>query len=142
MTADDIPAVFSVRISTTENSMTLERLEELGITPQTIAKAITEHAKGWVCEVDNAIVGFVMGDVESGEATVLALHPDHERQGYGRQLMQPVCQWLFDAGHKQLWLLTGADPALRAYGFYQALGWLPTGEYPDGDDEKFVLRRQ
>lgn len=142
MTAADIPAVFTVRVSTTENTMTLERLEELGITPESIADAITGSAKGWVCELADIVVGFVMGDADSGEITVLALHPDHERQGFGKQLMQQACQWLFDAGHDQLWLLTGADPALRAYGFYQALGWLPTGEYPDGDDEKFVLRRQ
>ena len=140
MTTADLPQVFDVRVSTLENSVTLEYLEELGITPESVAAAIQDDAKGWVCETNGRIVGFAMGDKSDGEVTVLALHPDFEQRGYGKQLLARVRDWLFDAGHEEIWLLTGANESFRAYGFYQAQGWRPTGEVI-GEDEKFVLAK-
>ncbi len=140
LVAADIPAIFAVRVSTTENAITEERLKDLGITAETTAAAIRNNLKGWVAEVDGEVTGFVMGDKDTGEITVLALRPEFEGRGLGKQLMQQVTEWLFTVGHDELWLLTGAIPSFRAYGFYQAIGWQPTGEIVDAD-EKFVLRR-
>ncbi len=140
MTAADMPQVFDVRLATTENAVTIERLEEKGVTPASLAAAIEASAKGWVCEEDDKIVGFAMGDSKSGEVTVLALLPRCEGRGIGKQLLLMVQDWLFASGHEEIWLVTSPDPVFRAYGFYQALGWRPTGEIIDGD-EKFVLRR-
>ena len=142
MTASDLHEVFALRVSTLENTITMQVLEEeYGLTPETAAEALQHSAKGWVCEIDGKIVGFAMGDSGSGEMTVLAVLPSFEKRGIGKQLLKYVQDWLFDSGHTELWLLTTANPAFRAYGFYQAQGWIATGELIDEEEEKFVLRR-
>ena len=141
MAAADIPEVFAVRLSTTENAISQERLDELGITPRSIAEAIQQDAKGFVCQVGEQITGFVMGDRNNGEVTVLAVHPDYEQQGFGKQLLQLIVDWLFSTGNEELWLLTGADTSFRAYGFYRSQGWQPTGEFTENGDEKFILKQ-
>ena len=140
LVAADIPAIFAVRVSTTENAITIEQLDDLGITPESTEAAIRNNLKGWVAEVDGEVVGFVMGDKDNAEVTVLALRPETEGRGIGRELMRRVTEWLFAEGHDELWLLTGAISSFRAYGFYQAIGWQPTGERVDAN-EKFILRR-
>ena len=140
LVAADIPAIFAVRVSTTENAINEAQLNDLGITPESTEAAICDNLKGWVAEVDGEVTGFVMGDKNTGEVTVLALRPESEGRGLGKQLMQQVSEWLFAMGHDELWLLTGAIPSFRAYGFYQAIGWQPTGERVDAN-EKFILRR-
>ena len=142
MTAADLPEVFAVRVSTLENTITMRELEEdYGLTPVTLAKALQHSAKGWVCEIEGRITGFAMGDRDSGEMTVLAVVPGFEKRGIGKQLLERVQNWLFDAGHTELWLVTTPDPTFRAYGFYQAQGWVATGELVDGEDERFLLRQ-
>lgn len=140
MTPADLPQVFDVRVSTLENTITLSRLTELGITPDSLTTALQNSAKGWVCEVEEKIVGFVMGDKSSAELTVLALRPEFEGRGIGKRLLQQVQGWLFANGHQELWLVTSPEPTFRAYGFYQSQGWQPTGEIDEDEDEKFVLQ--
>ncbi len=140
MTVADLPEVFDVRVATLENAVSRAYLEELGITPESTAIALQSDAKCWVCESDNKVVGFSMGDKSNGEVTVLALLPDYEKRGYGKQLLACVRDWLFASGHDEIWLVTGATESFRAYGFYQAQGWQPTGEII-GEDERFILRR-
>ena len=143
MTAADLPEVFNIRISTKENSITMSELEEHhGLTPKTLAGAMRGSVKGWVCETDGKIVGFAMGDGETGEMTVLAVLPEYERRGIGKALLARVQGWLFDSGHEELWLVTTPNPDFRAYGFYQSQGWRATGEIVGGEDEKFVLQRE
>lgn len=139
MTVADLPEVFAVRISTVENNVTMQELEdEYELTPETLAAAMQLSAKGWVCEVDGRIVGFAMGDSESGEMTVIAVLAEYERRGIGERLLTQVQDWLFQSGHDEVWLVTTPDPNFRAYGFYQSKGWIATGEIVD-DEEKFVL---
>jgi len=100
MTVSDLPEVFSVRVSTEENNVTMQELEEeYGLTPKSLAAAMTVNARGWVCEVDSRIVGFAMGDNESGEMTVIAVLSEFERRGIGRMLLAKVRDWLFQSGH-------------------------------------------
>lgn len=141
MTVADLPDVFDVRVSTVENSVTMQELEEgYELTPETLASAMQASAKGWVCELEGRIVGFAMGDNESGEMTVIAVLSDCERRGIGKRLMLKVQDWLFDSGHHEIWLVTTPDPSFRAYGFCQSLGWIATGIIIE-EEEKFVLRR-
>ena len=133
----DVPGVFRVRTSTRENRVTLERLAELGITPESMARALEEETRGWVCEDAGEVVAFTMGDGATGEVLVLAVLPEAEGQGVGRRLLGLVQEWLFSKGHPELWLMETPDPALRAYGFYRKAGWVPTGEYRKGEQ---VLR--
>jgi ribosomal protein S18 acetylase RimI-like enzyme len=143
MTVADIPDVFAVRVSTAENSVTMEELEEeYELTPETLSAAMQDSAKGWVCEVDDQVVGFAMVDGESGELTVIAVLSEFERRGIGQMLLGKVKDWLFDSGHDEIWLLTTPAPSFRAYGFYLSQGWTATGLIIEEEEaEKFVLQK-
>ncbi len=140
MTEADLTAVFEIRLAVTENKVTMSRLVELGLTPVSVAKALKGQAIGWVCTDSENVVGFAIGDGASGEVTVLATMPGYEGRGIGKTLMQLVQAWLFNKGHKEIWLVTEPNPGFRAYGFYQSLGWTPTGKMI-GEDEKLTLQR-
>lgn len=127
ITINDVNALFELRTKTQENRMTKEDLAALGITPASITNGLRENLKGWLCEDEGTIAGFTMGDAATGEMMVIAILPEYEGRGIGRQLMQRIENWLFSKGHKELWLSEYPDPALRAYHFYRHLGWKPTG---------------
>lgn len=140
MTVSDLRAVFDIRVAVKENAITLERLKDLDVTVESLGAALDTESKGWVFVESDEILGFVMGNGENAEVYVLAVLPGHEKKGIGAALMKVVQNWLFSLGHNQLWLKTTPNKSFRAYGFYQRLGWRPTGEF-DGEDEKFVLLR-
>ena len=52
MRADDMRGTFAVRTSVIENALTLERLERMGITPESVAASLDGRAHGWVAEMD------------------------------------------------------------------------------------------
>ena len=110
------------------------------ITPASIATALLTDIKGWLCEIDNKIVGFTMGNKTTGEMLVIALLPDYEGLGIGKQLLTLVENWLFSQGHNELWLTTSPDPKIRSNGFYKKLGWTATGVM-EGNDEVFKKYR-
>ena len=139
MQVQDLPAVFELRISTRENAVTLEELEEdYGITPASLAEAMAQDVKGWLCEEQSLVVGFAMGDRSNGEVQVVAVRPGFEGRGIGKRLLGLVETWLYEAGHREIWLLSNPDSSVRAHGFYRRLGWRPTGERRGYDE---VLRR-
>ena len=128
MTVSDLPAAFSVRLSTIENAITMQELEEdYGITPVSLAAAMQSAVQGWLCEDNGRMVGFAMGDRVTGEVQVVAVLPSHEGRGIGKRLLSQVRDWLFAAGHTEIWLLANPDPDIRAAGFYRKLGWRATG---------------
>ena len=140
MTVEDLPAVFALRVITRENRVTMQDLVDYGITPESLADAMTSSVKGWVYEDDGKVVGFAMADQASGEVLVVAVLPEYEGLGVGSAVLKAVGDWLFAAGLEEIWLYTTAEPELRACGFYTHLGWEATGERED-DEEMFVLRR-
>lgn len=134
MTVDDIPAVLRLRVSTVENAVTPEELKrDYGITPATLAETMQISVRGWLCEDDSAVVGFAMGDKATGEVGVVAVLPTHEGYGIGGEVLARVRDWLFLEGHDRIWLRANPDPAVRASGFYEGLGWKPTGERINAD---------
>lgn len=140
MTPEDVPATFAVRTSTLENAITMERIaSDYGITPASLTAAMAVDVKGWVGVAESEIVGFAMGNRSTAEVLVAAVRPEYENLGIGKNVLAPICDWLFAAGNPEIWLLTAPDPALRAYGFYQSLGWRCTGKMVRGD-EVLVLR--
>ena len=140
MQIDDLAAAFAVRLSTLENAMTMERLARVyGITPQSLSEAMKSHVKGWLCEDSGKVVGFAMGDLASGEVQVVAVRPEHEGKGIGKNLLMLVQSWLFSEGFDEIWLLADPDPGLRAHGFYRKLGWQATGERRKGNE---VMKRR
>ena len=140
MQSEDLPQTSVVRASTRENAITAERLErDYGITAASVAAGLRSHLKGWVCNDSEAIVGFAIGDVSNGEVQVVAVLPDFEAMGIGRELLTRVQAWLFSMGHRSIWLLANPDPTTRAYGFYRRLGWKATGSVK-GEDEVLTLQ--
>ncbi len=141
MTVSDLPAAFSVRLSTIENAITMQELEEdYGITPESLAAAMQSAVQGWLCEDDGKMVGFSMGDRATGEVQVLAVLPAYEGRGIGKALLSRVQDWLFATGHSEIWLLANPDPDIRAAGFYRKLGWRATGVM-QGADQVLKLRK-
>jgi ribosomal protein S18 acetylase RimI-like enzyme len=55
-----------------------------------------------------------------------------EGQGIGKALMEATESGLRSAGVTEVWLYTGADPNLRAVGFYRNSGWYASGYLDDG----------
>ena len=125
-----------VRGRTRQNPASEERLRSVGITSESWAENIRSGAlPGYVCIVDENIVGFCFGMRETGEIQVLAILPDFENLGIGRKLLDRTSKELAKLGHARLFLGCSPDPRSRSYGFYRHLGWRSTGTYDQHGDE-------
>jgi len=117
----DLRAVFRVRVATWHNDNGAAELHALGITPERVTHLLKTSHRGWVCEVDQQIVGFAMGNVQTGEMWVIAVLAAYEGRGIGGQLFRRVEDLPF-ASWPVIWLTTDTDESLRAVGFYRHLG--------------------
>jgi GNAT superfamily N-acetyltransferase len=111
---------------------------------------LNKRGRGWVAESAGCIVGFSVADLEARNIWALFVHPDHERRGFGRGLLDCAVTWLLEQGVESMWLTT--DAATRAEGFYRAAGWQAVGAEPSGEirfelqapgrpvDSRFLLR--
>ena len=122
----DIAAMHRVRVAVRENRLTTSAIAEEHYVP-----AIETTGRGWVVEVNGAVVAFAIGNEQTGNIWALFVHPEHERRGYGRCLHEIMVSWLFSRGLAKLWLST--TPNTPAQHFYEAAGWqlkcsLPSGE--------------
>jgi GNAT superfamily N-acetyltransferase len=133
---EDAGECVRLRGLTRENAVSEDRLREYGVTAQSWAADIESGAlPGWVARSAGRIVGYCFGAAKTGEVVVLALHPAHEGQGLGSQLLRRVVQDLRDHGHARLFLGCSPDPQVRSYGFYRHLGWMSTGAFDAHGDE-------
>ncbi len=137
---EDIETLFNIRTSVIENHQSREELVTLGITPETVANMLQTDCRAWIAEIDERPIAFSMAN--AAEKTIFAMFvlPSFEGRGAGRALMQQAEQWLWSQGVEEIWLLTGNDSNLRAYGFYLHLGWTPTDIEPDGQI-KFLKKK-
>ena len=119
----DIPALFVVRPQTRENAMSVEELATIGITPNSMVEAIHGSHRGWLFEQNGKVGGFAMGDSEKAELTVMAMLPEFEGRGIGKELLTKVEEWLKSEDCRTIWLTTDTNPEMRAYGFYLNQGW-------------------
>ncbi len=131
--ATDAAAMHRVRMSVHEN-----RLVSVALSESDYLDAIQRTGRGWVAEVDGEIVGFGVGNAETGNIWALFVEPGHEGQGYGRQLHDAMVAWLWESGHARLWLTT--DTGTRAARFYEKAGWQRTGPV-SGAEVRFELTR-
>lgn len=67
----NIPALFAVRIATWHNDRGAEELEAMGITPESVKEMMDSYHRSWLCETDDGVVGFAMGNKETGEMRVI-----------------------------------------------------------------------
>jgi len=126
-TTDDIQQIQVVRNSVTENTLSDPAL----VTDEDCREFITVRGKGWVYEVDNAIVGFAIVDMKEHNIWALFLHPQFERRGIGRQLHDKMLDWYFGQTERTVWL--GTAPGTRAESFYRKAGWKETGMHGKGE---------
>ncbi len=138
MTPDHLPDVFHVRIQTWHHPHGAEELDSLGITPSAVRAMIQSTHRGWVAEADGRLVGFVIGNQETGEMWVIAVLKAWENQGIGRNLMRLVETWLASEGCQELWLTTDPDESYRAVGFYRHLGW---EDWKMEDGDRYMRKR-
>ena len=123
----DIPQIQIVRNSVREN-----RLSDPGLVPdKDVEEYIIHRGKGWVCEINNRIVGFAIADLQDDNIWALFLHPDHEGKGIGKRLHDTMLDWYFDQNKNSVWL--GTSPGTRAEGFYRKAGWSETGTHGKGE---------
>ena len=131
ITAADMPAIFDVRVATWHNDRGRQELTELGITHPSVCEMLESSHRGWLCEIDSRVVGFAMGNRDTGEMWVIAVLQEYEGNGIGKRLLGLVEAWLFSQGWSEIWLTTDPDETIRAVGFYRHLGW--TDWKLDGD---------
>ena len=133
-TPHDIPAIFSIRTSVTENHLDLDQLARRGVTPESMAEAFAStDSSTWVVEGPEGIGGFSTADLKSGSIFAVFVSPAAEGRGYGRALLEAAEAWLFAGGWDRISLQTAEDPGNRAHTFYRASGWELAGPADHGD---------
>ncbi|MCY1721336.1 GNAT family N-acetyltransferase [Prolixibacteraceae bacterium Z1-6] len=102
ITQQDIPAIFEVRVATDENNFTYEELETRGISVETIAEKLKTSYKGWLCEVENEVVGFIIADKLTTAIYMLAVLPTHKNKQIETRLLNLAEHWLLSSGKQSL----------------------------------------
>lgn len=124
---EDINQIQIVRNSVKENTLSNPAL----VSDKDCEEFLTIRGKGWVCEVDNTIVGFSIVDLKENNIWALFVKPEFEKQGIGKELYTRMMDWYFDQTKTPVWL--GTAPNTRAEGFYEKLGWAKTGTVNKGE---------
>jgi len=126
-TIEDTKALQEIRHSVKENRLSNPSL----VTDADVINFITFRGKGWICEVNNVIVGFAIVDTLDNNIWALFVHPAHEKKGIGRKLQEIMLNWFFHQSDETLWL--GTAPDTRAESFYRSSGWKDKGLRKNGE---------
>ena len=132
-TIEDIPQIQVVRNSVKENVLSDPAL----VSDQDCEIYITQKGKGWVCQIDDRIVGFSIVDVKDKNVWALFVHPEFETKGIGKKLHDIMLDWYFNQTKQTIWLGTAQDT--RAEKFYRYKGWKEVGTHGKGEI-KFEMR--
>lgn len=117
----DIPQLQVVRNSVQENMLSNPAL----ISQEDYKEYLETRGKGWVCEIDNEIVGFAVADLKEQNVWALFIKPVFEQRGIGKVLHKTMLDWYFSQTQKTIWLGTGSNT--RAEAFYRMQGWTEAG---------------
>lgn len=123
----DIPQMQVVRNSVKENMLSDPAL----VPDHDVADFITRRGKGWVCEINDQLVGFSIVDMQDNNIWALFIHPDHEAKGIGKHLHKLMLDWYFMQTKETVWL--GTAPDSRAEKFYRMQGWTAVGIHGKGE---------
>jgi len=94
----------------------------------------------YVGDVDGVIIGKIdvsLSD-ESGSILGFAVLPEHQGQGYGRQILARTVQEIFSSGQQNIWLEVSTENK-QALSLYQSCGFKETGSY---DYYRFSLKNE
>lgn len=117
----DIKQIQIVRNSVTENTLSDPNL----VSDEDCEEFIIVRGKGWVCEIENQIVGFAIADLKENNIWALFLDPEFEKKGIGQLLHKTMLDWYFTQTKKTVWLGTAYNT--RAEKFYKKAGWTEVG---------------
>ncbi len=117
----DISQMHFVRIAVKENILSNPDL----VTENDYQDFISKRGKGWVCEINNEIVGFSIVDIIDNNIWALFMNPNFEKKGIGKQLHKIMLDWYFNQTKKNVCL--GTSPNTRAESFYKKAGWIEIG---------------
>lgn len=124
ITVADVDQLFDVRMSVRENAVTRDQLARMGVTPQATCSAMDAgELSGYLCEASGRVVGFSMANIRTREIAVIAVRPEFEGRGIGRELLRLAEELLWKAGVDSIWLWTWPDRATRAVHLYEKSGW-------------------
>lgn len=137
--SDDIETLFVIRTSVKENYQSRAEIAALGITPTTVAGMLQTNCRAWIADIDRRSVGFSIANADDRTIFGLFVLPEFEGRGAGKALLQQAENWLRSRGCSDIWLTTGNDPNLRAYGFYLHEEWILDEVLSDGE-VRFVKR--
>ncbi len=133
-TIEDVKQIQEVRHSVKENKLSDPSL----VTDEDCKNFLTIKGKGWVCEMDKAIVGFSIVDLAGNNIWALFVKPEYEKKGIGKKLHDIMVDWYFTQTNTTVWL--GTSPNTRAASFYRKAGWKTAGM--NGLDElKFEMTK-
>ena len=130
-TTEDIPQIQIVRNSVKENQLSNPNL----IPDDLVEEFITKRGKGFVCEIDDKIVGFSIVDFVENNVWALFLLPEFEGKGIGKKIHQLMLDEYFSKTKETIWLSTEANS--RAETFYKKQGWKNAGFL--GNEVKFEM---
>ena len=123
----DIPQIQVVRNLVKENQLSDPNL----VPDKDVEDYMFRRGKGWVCEIDNEVVGFAIADLVDNNIWALFVHPGFEKLGIGKKLHDEMINWYFDQTDKTVWL--GTAPKTRAESFYRKAGWKEIGVHGKGE---------
>ena len=124
---EDIKQIQVVRNSVKENALSNPAL----VSDADCAEFMFVRGKGWVCEIENKIVGFSIVDLKDNNIWALFLQPEFEKLGIGRKLHDVMLDWYFNQTKNNVWL--GTAPDTRAEIFYRKSGWTEIGTHGKGE---------
>ena len=128
------------RIQVIRNLVKENRLSDPNLVPdKDVEDYMFRRGKGWVCEIDNAIIGFAIADLIENNIWALFVHPDFEKLGAGKKLHDEMMNWYFANTDKPVWL--GTAPDTRAEKFYRKAGWKEIGLHGKGEI-KFEMTKE
>jgi GNAT superfamily N-acetyltransferase len=131
-TSADIDAIFVVRFAVKENVPS----NPARVTREMCEDYLDKLGRGWVCEVEDRVVGFSYAALADHSIWALFVLPEFEGRGIGKHLLKLATDWLFAKGATQVVLSTQANT--RADRFYREQGW-ERGEMKDEVEVRFSL---
>ena len=92
---------------------------------------LLSRGKGWICEVDNSVVGFAIVDLQENNIWALFVTPTNAEKGIGKKLHSLMLNWYFEQTQQTVWL--GTAPNSRAEIFYTKQGWIKVGMHGNNE---------
>jgi len=124
---DDIKEMHIIRLAVKENVLG----NPLAVTENDYIDFITTKGKGWVCELNNNILGFAIVDIKDHNVWALFVDPEQERKGIGTRLHNIMLDWYFANHTEKIWL--GTAPHSKAERLNRKAGWKEVGVEKNGD---------